>query len=79
MSFRGSTTIVALPRPRVGKTLQARLLTDFHLHEGRSVAAYDLNAGERTLAQFLPDLSRVPGTLFAHIADRFAVLAPLGS
>jgi hypothetical protein len=59
MSFRGSTTIVASPRPRVGKTLLARLLTDFHLHEGRSVAAYDLNAGERTLAQFLPEKTTI--------------------
>jgi hypothetical protein len=55
MSFRNSITIVASPRPRVGKTLLARLLTDFHLHEGRSVAAFDLNVGEGTLAQFLPE------------------------
>jgi hypothetical protein len=33
----------------------ARLLTDFHLQEGRPVAAFDLNAGEGTLAQFLPE------------------------
>jgi hypothetical protein len=55
MSFRSSITIVASPRPRVGKTLLARLLTDFHLHEGRLVTAFDLNTGDRTLAQFLPD------------------------
>jgi hypothetical protein len=55
MSFRNSVTIVASPRPRVGKTLLARLLTDFHLHEGRSVAAFDLNVGEGTLAKFLPE------------------------
>jgi hypothetical protein len=54
MSFRNSITIVASPRPRVGKTLIARLLTDFHMHEGRSVEAFDLNSGEGTLAQFLP-------------------------
>lgn len=53
MSFRNSVTIVASPRPRVGKTLLARLLTDFHLQEGRSFAAFDLNGGEGTLAQFL--------------------------
>ncbi|HET7384915.1 MAG TPA: hypothetical protein VFJ59_20330 [Pseudolabrys sp.] len=53
MSFRNSVTIVASPRPRVGKTLLARLLTDFHLQEGRSVAAFDLNAGAGALAQFL--------------------------
>lgn len=55
MSFRTSVTIVASPRPRVGKTLLARLLTDFHIHEGRAVAAFDLNAGEATLAQFIPE------------------------
>ena len=32
---------------------------DFHLHEGRSVAAYDLNAGERTLVQFLPEKTTI--------------------
>ena len=55
MSFRSSITIVASPRPRVGKTLLARLLTDFHLNEGRLVSAFDINVGERTLAQFLPE------------------------
>lgn len=39
----------------MGKTLLARLLTDFHSHEGRLVTAFDLNTGDRTLAQFLPD------------------------
>jgi|SRR5215475_1536758 len=58
MSFRSSITIVASPRPRVGKTLLARLLTDFNLHEGRLVTAFDLNMGDRTLAQFLPDKTR---------------------
>ncbi len=55
MSLRSSITIVASPRPRVGKTLLARLLADFYLQEGRSVATFDLNAGEKTLAQFLPE------------------------
>jgi hypothetical protein len=54
MSFRNSIVIVASPRPRVGKTLLARLLTDFHLREGRKVAAFDLGVGEATLAPFLP-------------------------
>ena len=55
MSFRSSITIVASPRPRVGKTLLARWLTDFHAHEGRLVTAFDLTTGDRTLAHFLPD------------------------
>lgn len=55
MSFRSSVIIVASPRPRVGKTLLARLLVDYHLSEGRPVKAFDLNAGEAALAQFLPE------------------------
>ena len=54
MSFRSSVTIVASPRPRVGKTLIARLLVDYYIHNGRGVAAYDLGGGDATLAQFLP-------------------------
>ena len=59
MSFRHSITIVASPRPRVGKTLVARLLTDFYRYEGRPVTAFDLNSGEGTLAQFLPEYAKV--------------------
>lgn len=58
MSFRTSVTIVASPRPRTGKTLLARLLIDFNIHEGRGVAAFDLNAGDGTLAQFSPAHAR---------------------
>src|SRR4249920_2308843 len=59
MSLRSSITIVASPRPRVGKTLLARLLADFYLQEGRSVATFDLNAGEKTLAQILPEKTTI--------------------
>lgn len=55
MSLRSSVTVVASPRSRVGKTLLARLLTDFQVQEGHAVAAFDLNAGGATLAQFLPE------------------------
>ena len=48
-----SVTIVCSPRPRVGRTLVARLLTDFFLVNGRSVAAFDLNA-DAELTQYLP-------------------------
>jgi hypothetical protein len=55
MLFRSCVIVVASPRPRVGKTLLSRLLTDFHFQEGRSVAAFDLNAGKDALAAFLPE------------------------
>jgi hypothetical protein len=54
MSLRSFITVVASPRPRVGKTLVARLLADFHLHNGRSVAAFDINGDEAALTQFMP-------------------------
>jgi len=55
MSVRHSVYLVASPRPRVGKTLLSRLLIDYHKHEEREVAAFDLNAGDNTLKQFAPD------------------------
>jgi hypothetical protein len=54
MSFRNSVTIVTSPRSRVGKTLLARLLTDFHVQQGKPVIAFDLNSGGETLVQYLP-------------------------
>jgi hypothetical protein len=71
MSFRNSVTIIASPRPRVGKTLLARLLTDFYGHENRRVAAFDLNAGEGTLAQFLPE--QVTTAAIADIQGQMAL------
>ena len=61
MTFRNTVTIVASPRSRVGKTLLARLLVDYHRQESRGVQAYDLSAGEGTLAQFLPGEVTVAG------------------
>ncbi len=52
MSFRNSVTIVTSPRTRVGKTLLARLASEYHAREGRAVEAFDLGGG--ALAQFLP-------------------------
>jgi hypothetical protein len=87
MSFRNSVTIVASPRPRVGKTLLARLLTDFQVHEGRSVAAFDLTSSG-ALAKFLPeratlaDISDVRGqmALFDRLVadDNVAKVVDLG-
>jgi hypothetical protein len=54
MSLRSFITVVASPRPRVGKTLVARLLADFHLHNGRTIAAFDINGEDSALTQFVP-------------------------
>lgn len=64
MSVRSIIFIVTSPRPRVGKTLLARLLTDFQLQNGRPVAAFDLNPHEHALAEFLPGQATI-----ASIAD----------
>jgi hypothetical protein len=48
--------IVASPRPRVGKTLIARLLIEFFRFTNRPLVGYDLNPREPTLAGRFPDL-----------------------
>jgi hypothetical protein len=59
MPFRNSVSIVVSPRARVGKTLLARLLVDFHAQEGRAVEAFDLNTGDGTLVQFSPERATI--------------------
>jgi hypothetical protein len=77
MPFRNSVTIVASPRARVGKTLLARLLAEFHRQEGRAVEAFDLNAGGGTLAQFLPELTAVSD--IADVKGQIAVFDRLAA
>jgi hypothetical protein len=47
--------IVASPRPRTGRTLLARVLTEFYRLDGGEVVAFDLDTMDATLQQFLPD------------------------
>jgi hypothetical protein len=54
MARRSPVYIVCSPRPRVGRTLIARVLTDFQLVNNRRPIAYDLNRTENALAAFLP-------------------------
>ena len=49
--------IVASPRPRVGKTLIARLLAEYFRSEGRAVVGFDLNPREPTFTGFFPYLA----------------------
>mgnify|MGYP003384489463 FL=1 len=58
--------IVCSPRPRVGKTLVARLLTEYLALENKRVAAYDINLNEPSLVDFLPRLTET-----ASIDDTF--------
>lgn len=80
MSFRTSVTIVMSPRPRVGKTMLARVLTDFHRYEGRPVAAYDLNpyvpdSGRSLLREFLP--KQTQASSIADVKGQMAVFDSL--
>jgi len=49
--------IVASPRPRSGKTLLARALTDFFRADDRPVGAFDLDTMDAALADHLPEVT----------------------
>jgi hypothetical protein len=46
---------VCSPRPRVGKTLIARLLIEFLVFDGRSVSAFDASPNDASLSRYLPE------------------------
>ncbi len=46
--------IICSPRPLVGKTLIARLLSEFLLLKNGEVAAFDINLKEPSLLEYLP-------------------------
>jgi hypothetical protein len=46
--------VVCSPNRRVGKTLVARCLTEYHVADGRTVAAYDLSDESPQLTDYLP-------------------------
>jgi hypothetical protein len=56
--------VVCSPSPRVGKTLVARCLTEYHVADGRPVAAYDLSDESPQLTDYLPQHAEA-----ADIAD----------
>jgi hypothetical protein len=49
--------IICSPRPLVGKTLIARLLTEFLLLKHGNVAAFDINLKEPSLLEYLPKVT----------------------
>jgi len=49
--------IICSPRPQVGKTLIARLLSEFLLLKNGKVTAFDINLKEPSLLDYLPDLT----------------------
>ena len=64
MAIRTPVYVVCSPLDRVGKTLTARLFTEFFIAEDRYVEAFDLNVDQPSLFDYLPGCTRS-----ADIAD----------
>ena len=62
--------IICSPRPLVGKTLIARLLSEFLLLKNGAVAAFDINLKEPSLLDYLPDVTET-----AQVDDTFGKIA----
>jgi hypothetical protein len=62
--------IICSPRPLVGKTLIARLMSEFLLLKNGKVAAFDINLKEPSLLEYLPKI-----TESAEVEDTFGKMA----
>jgi hypothetical protein len=62
--------IICSPRPLVGKTLVARLLSEFLLLKDGVVAPFDINLKEPSLLEFLPQITET-----AEVDDTFGKIA----
>jgi hypothetical protein len=62
--------IICSPRPLVGKTLVARLLSEFLLLKHGTVAAFDINLKEPSLLEYLPAITET-----AEVDDTFGKMA----
>jgi len=62
--------IICSPRPLVGKTLIARLLTEFLLLKHGAVTAFDINLKEPSLLEYLPGVTET-----AEVDDTFGKMA----
>src|ERR1700712_2293451 len=58
--------IICSPRPLVGKTLLARLLSEFLLLKNGTVTAFDINLKEPSLLEYLPKITET-----ADVIDTF--------
>jgi hypothetical protein len=58
--------IICSPRPQVGKTLVARLLSEFLLLKNGTVNAFDINLKEPSLLDYLPNVTET-----ADVIDTF--------
>src|SRR5438128_930203 len=58
--------IICSPRPQVGKTLLARLLSEFLLLKNGSIVSFDINLKEPSLLEYLPGITET-----ADVIDTF--------
>src|SRR5258708_13261454 len=58
--------IICSPRPLVGKTLTARLLSEFLLLKNGTVTSFDINLKEPSLLEYLPEITET-----ADVIDTF--------
>ena len=69
--------IICSPRPQVGKTLLARLLTEFLLLKNGNVAAFDVNLKEPSLLEYLPRITETADVIDTYgkmrLMDRLIV------
>src|ERR1700740_3280657 len=62
--------IICSPRPLVGKTLIARLMSEFLLLKHGAVNAFDINLKEPSLLEYLPKITET-----AEVDDTFGKMA----
>src|SRR6185437_11954025 len=69
--------IVCSSRPQVGKTLIARLLSEFLLLKNGRVASFDINLKEPSLLDYLPDITETADVIDTYgkmqLMDRIIV------
>ena len=69
--------IICSPRPQVGKTLLARLLSEFLLLKNGNVISFDINLKEPSLLEFLPRITETADVIDTYgkmqLMDRLIV------
>jgi hypothetical protein len=69
--------IICSPRPQVGKTLLARLLSEFLLLKNGTVVAFDINLKEPSLLEYLPRITETADVIDTYgkmqLMDRLIV------
>src|SRR5215813_10992393 len=69
--------IICSPRPQVGKTMLARLLSEFLLLKNGNVVSFDINLKEPSLLEYLPGITETADVIDTYgkmqLMDRLIV------